>query len=140
MPDETVEQIRERMIRIRTRANRKASRLGEETRRLLDWRYYVRQFPWGAVAAAAVGGYLAVPRRRASAVPSVGQPVVVIPPEASRRSERGGLVSLASRMALNLAVRTGLAYGGQMLGRILSHSQPQSPSEELDREYSSSVR
>ena len=49
MPDDpSIDLIRQRMARIRMRAQFKAERLGDETRQFLDWKHYIRLFPWSS--------------------------------------------------------------------------------------------
>lgn len=40
-------------------------------KRLTDWRYYVKAFPWACLAGAVTIGYLAVPNRRDILTPDV---------------------------------------------------------------------
>jgi hypothetical protein len=84
-------------------------------KRLTDWRYYVRQFPWATAAAVAAVGFLLVPRKRerplvdesALAKMVAEKRVVVIPQKAestkrSAISSIGGLVAAAAaRAAMN---------------------------------------
>lgn len=128
MTENQVDDIRVRMARIRTRAERKATRLGEETRQFLDWKHYVRLFPWAALGAAALAGYWIVPRRKVTSEASAAdakalvdlarQGQIVVKSANPRPSMIGRLVSLAGPFVMRAAMN----YASQQVGRILSTS------------------
>lgn len=117
--------IRARMARIRSRAQGKAVRLSQETKQFLDWKHYVRLFPWGVVGAAAIAGYLMVPARQAAPAELAGQespPAPPPPPEVRRPS----LVSSLAGIVANAVMRSAVAYAGQAFGQYLAHGQQSS--------------
>jgi hypothetical protein len=114
-----VDTIRARMARIRSRAQGKAVRLSRETKQFLDWKHYVRLFPWGVVGAAAIAGYLLVPARKVVPV-EVSPSSNINPPPPPPQRERPGLMSSFMRMAMNTATRTAIAYAGQALGNYVA--------------------
>jgi len=58
--------LRQEMARIRAGARGKAFQLKKETQQLLDWKHYIRLFPWGILGSALLAGYLLVPTRRSA--------------------------------------------------------------------------
>lgn len=56
--------IRKRMAEIRMELHEDVQGVVAGTEAAFDWQYYVRLYPWGALAAAVVAGYLVVPRKR----------------------------------------------------------------------------
>lgn len=128
--------IRARMARIRSRAQGKAVRLGRETRQFLNWKHYIRLFPWGVVGAAAIVGYLMVPTRRPIVAP-VTEPLNSVPaPHPSPSPPQGpGLFSMLTRMAVNAATRTAIAYAGQALGQYLATQQNPPASPQTEESY-----
>lgn len=64
MDDDTeVSGVRRRMLEIRTGLSDDVRAIKHHANRLADWRFYVRQYPWAALGAAAAVGYLIVPKR-----------------------------------------------------------------------------
>ena len=59
----TGDEIRERMAMIRLRIDEQSDEVVAQVNALSDWRSYVRRYPWAAVGAAAVLGYVLVPSR-----------------------------------------------------------------------------
>ena len=149
MPDDpSIDLIRQRMARIRMRAQGKADRLGEETRQFLDWKHYIRLFPWSTVAAAVVVGYIIVPRRGSMSRPTANallemakqnqQAVKAANPPSPPPARQGmfdGLVSLAG----NALLKAGLTYATQYATKMVTQSLTGEPSpsapvpEELPR-------
>lgn len=110
------------MARIRSRAQGKAVRLSRETKQFLDWKHYVRLFPWAVVGTAAVAGYLMVPARRPAPVEPGDMPIrpVEAPrPEVRQRS----MFSALTGIAMNAVMRSAVAYAGQAVGEYLASVQ-----------------
>jgi hypothetical protein len=127
MTDAAVETIREQMAFIRVRAHRQADKLGEETRQFLDWKHYVRLFPWGALAAAAAIGYFVVPRRIRVTRPDAEtlaqlarEQRLVIAPAETAPQRKPGMIESAFNLLGNTLLRAGIAYAGQQVGKILA--------------------
>jgi len=139
--DPSIDLIRQRMARIRMRAQFKAERLGDETRQFLDWKHYIRLFPWSTLAAAAVVGYIMVPRRApltrstANALSEMAkeskqavQAVRQAPPPPRRSGMFDGLIGLAG----NALLRAGLTFATQQVTKMVTDSlnePPRSPYE-----------
>jgi hypothetical protein len=121
------------MARIRSRAHHKASRLGEETRQFLDWKNYVRLFPWGTVAVALGLGYWLVPKRKAvtasdakalAGLAKTGRLNITPPAPPPKKTIIGGLVAVVGGLALKAATSYAQQYAQQYLTRFLSQSMP----------------
>jgi len=125
MNSDSVQAIRERMVRIRARARGKAQVLGQETRQFLDWKHYVRLFPWGAVAVAAAVGYLMVPRR-APRIPQASDFRQALPPQMAMPNyfapppRRSGIADRLMQFASSTLLKAGMAFVGQQLTQLLA--------------------
>jgi len=138
--DPSIDLIRQRMARIRMRAQFKAERLGDETRQFLDWKHYIRLFPWSTLAAAVVVGYVMVPRRaslpRSTAnalmemakadqqAPKAAPP----PPPAKRTGMFDGLIGLAG----NALLKAGLTFATQQVTRMVTDSLNEPPNPNFE--------
>ena len=127
MDDAAIENIREQMAFIRVRAHQRAGRIGEETRQFLDWKTYVRLFPWATIATAAAIGYFVVPRRISVTRPDAEtltrlarQERLVVAPEATAPQRKPGMFESAFNLLGNTLLRAGIAYAGQQVGRMLT--------------------
>jgi hypothetical protein len=124
--EDSAREIRQRMAGLRRELEIDARRFEEDVhsvsrsaKELTDWRFYVERFPFAAAAAAAVVGYLIVPKKPQVIVPDVKTLAELAKnnqlwvktgrakPVESERGMLGGLAALAvtaaSRMALNWA-------------------------------------
>lgn len=61
-------EVVERMAALRREIALDVEQVAESARAMTDWTYYVRRFPWAAAGAAAVAGFLLVPRKKAPPV------------------------------------------------------------------------
>jgi len=60
--------IKQRMQEIRTQLPYDVDVARQSARQLSDWKYHMGRYPWALIGAAAVAGYLLVPRRNQSEV------------------------------------------------------------------------
>jgi len=121
---------------VRAEMLRSSAHLRASAQSLTDWRYYVRRYPWVALAAAGVVGFLAVPKRAKTVSPDpealaklaerqglVLQPRHVSTGEAIGSEAKGLLAGLAGSlvsMAGRTLLRTGLNYVSQQVGQVLA--------------------
>jgi hypothetical protein len=93
------------------------------TRSLVDWKHYVKAYPWVCLGAAAALGFLIVPKRSTTinadlAAPTeptkTGHPAVTSAPTAARR-----VVDALVATVVSIAVREAIAYLGQGTGQLL---------------------
>gem|GEM_PF-2279561 len=125
------EDLRLRMAQIRRKLPQDMERIVSGARQIVDWKQYVRDFPWATTLTAVVVGYWLVPstRRVARPVASAAERPVQPPepppqPSVSRPVLAGGLLAMAGHVLL----RTSINYVGQQVGQVLQqqlikHSQ-----------------
>lgn len=119
---DSAEAIRRRMAELRHELTSDVDEVSRGARELASPLYYVRRFPWVVVAAAAVVGYLLIPKKRQVVTPDPEvlaelvrkQQIKVEPTKASAADSQGVVRSLLV-LGLTWAVRTGLRYLGQRL-------------------------
>ena len=116
------EQICHRMAAIRRDMHDEVDGIVENAKELVDWKYYVRQWPWAAVASAAAVGYLMVPRKIEVMRPDAATLAklakdnrVVVESQPQTAAKSSSLVSTILSLAANTALRAGVAYAGQQL-------------------------
>ena len=124
----TAEQIRERMREIRRDLRADVKGIVVHASHMFDWKSYVRSFPWGSLAAAAIVGYLIVPRRTKVVQPDAEtlealvreQQKFVTPPTPPppQRSMIGALMpvvgGMVARMAIDYATKVGMGLVDEM--------------------------
>jgi hypothetical protein len=115
--------VQARMQGIRREIDQDLEDVSASARSMVDWKHYVKAYPWACLGAAAALGFLIVPKRSAaisanSATPAelakTGHPVVN-----SARSAARGLVDALVATVVGIAVREATAYLGQSAGRLL---------------------
>lgn len=116
------ENIQRRMADIRERLHQQVEDIVEDARTLVDWRHYVREYPWICFGAAATLGLLVVPRRLEIMQPDAEtlaklarQQRLVIEPKAQAKKEERGAVGALLAWAGSMLLRQGLQYAGQQL-------------------------
>jgi hypothetical protein len=147
--DPSIDLIRARMARIRARAQNKAGRLGEESRQFLDWKHYIRIFPWSTLAAAAIVGYVMVPRRLPMSRPTgdalldlarQNQEALKAIQQPTPQKRQPGILDMALNMAGSALWKAGLAFATQQVSRLVSQQmgtatdQPQPFSQPISRD------
>ena len=92
-------------------------------RRMVDWKHYVKAYPWVCLGTAAVLGFLIVPKRSTPSHAGLGTPTepgkadhltVSAAPAAA-----GGMVETLVAAVVGIAVREATAYLGRSAGRLL---------------------
>lgn len=117
------DEIRRQMEQIRCDLSQSVETLVESAREMTDWRYYVRQYPWAGVAAAAVVGYVIVPQR----MPAYTSDTAAMERLMKRHRlmvaepvKKGGLAGAVFGMISSLAMRGLMAYVGQQASRMFN--------------------
>lgn len=127
MAGRSPEEIRRDMAALRTEMGEGMNEIAEGAREMSDWRYYVRQYPWLAVGAAAALGYMFVPQRLELIRPdpkalmelAEKNRVLIKPkPEVQPRGPGAAMFSFL----MNAAMRSAVVYAGQRVGKILQES------------------
>src|SRR5271166_4685505 len=115
--------VRARMQGIRCDIDQDLEDVSASARSLVDWKHYVKAYPWVCLGAAAALGFLIVPKRTAAASADLptptepaktGNPVVPSAPTAAR----GVFDALVGAVA-GIAVREVIAYLGQNAEKYL---------------------
>jgi hypothetical protein len=123
------EMLRWRMQRIRSRMHAKVDGLRLDAESLLDWRYYVCQFPLSSILSAAVLGFWLTPGRRVT-------PTVKLDDRTIDDLVNRGVMRVewpappktpwwrpVGTLAMNLVAKAALAYIGQQLVRQTAASE-----------------
>ena len=115
--------VRARMQGIRREIDQDLEDVSVSARSMVDWKHYVKAYPWVCLGAAAALGFLIVPKRTTAnntdvATPTepakTDQPAVNSPPTAAH-----GLAEALVVAVVSIAVREVIAYFGPSVGRIL---------------------
>ena len=119
--------VRARMQGIRCDIDQGLEDVSASARNMVDWKHYVKTYPWVCLGTAAALGFLIVPKRATAinaglATPAElaksGQRVIHSAPAA-----RGWIDSLVTSVA-SLALREGTAYLGRSAARLLGTTNP----------------
>ena len=115
--------VRARMQGIRCEIDQDLEDVSASARSMVDWKHYVKAYPWVCLGAAAALGFLIVPKRSTAnnadlATPAepakTGHPVADSAPAAAH-----GWVDALVDAVVSIAVREAIAYLGQSVGRLL---------------------
>lgn len=126
-PPRDADELRRRMSQIRRELPKDMERIVTGARQIVDWKQYVRDFPWATTLAAVAVGYWLVPTARPSPRPVEIVGVGTVPPREPPLRQplpvrRPGLTSDLLTMAGHVLLRTGINYVGQQVGQLL-HQQ-----------------
>lgn len=115
--------VRARMQGIRCDIDQDLEDVSASAHSMVDWKHYVETYPWVCLGAAAVLGYLIVPKR--SPTTAAGQAVPTEPaksdrPAAKAESAMPGWVNALVVAVAGIAVREAIAYLGQNAGKFLA--------------------
>ena len=120
--------VRARMQGIRCDIDQGLEDVSASARSLVDWKHYVKTYPWVCLGTAAALGFLIVPKRSTainadSATPAdlarTGHRVANSAPAAAR-----GWVDSLVATAVSIAVREATTYLGRSVGRLLGTTNP----------------
>lgn len=125
-----------RMQRIRNNIDQEVEEMVENARSMIDWKHYVRTYPWVCLGTAVALGYLIVPKRFAAVrpraatsarLPTEGQTGVAPLP-----SILHGVVDGLWATAINVALRQGTAYVGLGVGKLFGKAGERPAGAKLD--------
>lgn len=95
-----------RMAQVRRSVRWDVEETTSAAKRLTDWQYYVRQFPWATAAAVAAVGFMLVPRKReqplidkAALEKMVAEKRVVVIPQKPETAKKSALASVGGLLA-----------------------------------------
>jgi hypothetical protein len=112
--------MQERMQGIRGDIDQGLEDVSASARSMVDWKHYVKSYPWLCMGTAAVLGFLLVPKRsratspKAAALPETENRATDSAPSAVR-----GVVELLVAGAVSFAVREAAAYVGQAAAGLM---------------------
>lgn len=121
---ETPEEISRKMADVRQVLDEDIQSIAQSAKVMTDWTYYVKQYPWASVGAAAALGYLMVPNKVFITRPDADQLeklakrnklVVKANPEPQAQT---GIVGAIFSLVASMAMRGVMAYVGQQLGKV----------------------
>ena len=119
--------VRARMQGIRCDIDQGLEDVSASARSMVDWKHYVKTYPWVCLGTAAALGFLIVPKR-APAIHAVWPPRPNWQRAASRssipRRPRAAGSIRSSRTVASMALREGTAYLGRSAGRLLGTTSP----------------
>jgi hypothetical protein len=134
VPMEDMNDIQRRMAQIRRELHEDVKEAVKGAQSLTDWRSQVGSHPWLALGAAAVLGYMIVPKRRRPEIPTIVSvnPVTTgpgvglsatAPPSSPPRKRRSGILGSAFGLVAPIAVRAAQNYAIQYLEQWLAAQQ-----------------
>jgi hypothetical protein len=102
-------------------------RIVDGARQMVDWRNYVRDFPWGAALAAVALGYWLVPRRKGLSSGELKKIEESVKRQTARNQKSepaasagaAGLGAIVGGLVVNLATRAAINFAAQQVGKIL---------------------
>lgn len=120
---EEAEVICQRMAHVRQHMDHRVDDVVEKAREMVDWRQFVRHYPWLIVGASVTTGYLLVPRKTQALKPETlavaqmmeGRPVDAQVKVRSRWRILAPLVSMAGTAILRTAVTVAAGQATQWL-------------------------
>jgi len=125
-----------RMQQIRNDIDQGVEEMVENARSMVDWKHYVRTYPWLCLGTAFALGYLIVPKRSAAIhqnemtwaeLQRAGQTVMKPAPAVLH-----GLVDALLATAVNLAFRQATVYVSQGVGKLLGKAAEHPTQSKLD--------
>jgi len=111
------------MQQLRSEIDGDVEDMAASARTMVDWKHYVKTYPWVCLGTAVALGFLIVPKRSRALhpdlatlteLPRTGHLAVKPPPSATE-----GVIDVLLASVANIAVRTAIAYLGQNAGRLL---------------------
>ena len=118
--------VRARMQQLRCEIDGDMEDVSANARNMVDWKHYVKTYPWVCLGAAAALGFLIVPKRSRAIRPDLATltdlartgHLVVKPASAATH----GLIDALLATVANIAVQRATAYLGQSMGRLLGRT------------------
>ena len=120
--------VRARMQGIRCEIDQDLEDVSASARSLVDWKHYVKTYPWVCLGTAAALGFLIVPKRSTAinadlaTRPNWQRPAIWSSHSAPAAAR--GLVDALVATVVSIAVREATAYLGQSVGRLLGITKP----------------
>ena len=151
--DQSAETIRKRMAELRSELTSDVRDVKRSAQEMTNPLYYVRRFPWATAAAAAVVGYLLVPKKKQVIKPDPEMLAELLKKHqinfdtTKAASDSQGMLKSLAVMGLTWALRTGLTYAGEQLAAAAArknenheHHNEREPADETPPAESSPVK
>ncbi len=128
------QEILRRMEEVRCDLDEGAQEIAESASDLVEWRHYVKNYPWICVGAACAIGYAIVPRRRVG-LRKVNRTLAELADHSrlltqSRSPSTSGVRSAVLMFAGNLLWRSALSYATRKANQYFAAQSVTSPSED----------
>ena len=117
------DKVRERMQQLRCEIDEEVEDVSASARTMVDWKHYVKTYPWVCFGAAVALGFLIVPKRSRTINADLTTPTELMKtghlfvkpaPTVAR-----GLVDALVATVVSIAVREATAYLGRSAGKLL---------------------
>ena len=138
------DRLRQEMRTIRRELGQDVEDLVEHAEQLMDWRYYVRRYPWASLGVAALVGYFVVPQRVVTlptderTLAKLADRLPIHPqtsePKKQRTSLIGSLISMGTGLALRAATAWFTAQVGKIMAKQAAHEAANQTAEEVRHE------
>jgi hypothetical protein len=119
--------VRARMQGIRCEIDQDLEDVSASARSLVDWKHYVKAYPWVCLGTAAVLGFLIVPKRSTAVNADPATPTepakTAHPVVNSARAAARGLGNALVATVVSIVVREATAYLAQSVGRLLEETR-----------------
>lgn len=119
LPEDTMQ---ERMQGIRGDIDQGLEDVSASARSMVDWKHYVKTYPWLCMGTAAALGFLLVPKR-SRAIPAKSPKTDHRDADSAPSAVRG-VVDLLVAAAVSFAVRETAAYVGQAAAGLMGATKP----------------
>lgn len=122
---ERAEQIRRSMAFIRRELDEDVAEVEQSARTLLNWKFYLQNYPWASVAVAAAVGYLVVPRKLEIHSPDpktlekLAKKRHLVVEQKPKAEAKGGLIGTAFSFISGLVLKTAMAQLGHQVASMM---------------------
>lgn len=125
----SAEQIQREMREVRADLRGNVQEIVQQAQGLTDWQEYVKAYPWLALGAAAVVGYLAVPSRPTIIQPDSKQLLELAKAQnlhlgIEKPAARPGIVGSLAGMAGSLVLQAGMSALSSYLAQLQQSASP----------------
>jgi hypothetical protein len=134
-PPPQADRLRQEMRTIRRELGDNVEELVEHAEQLMDWRYYVRRYPWASLGVAALVGYFVVPQRVVTlptddqTLSRLADRLPIHPPTSQPKKQRSSMLNSLISMGTGLALRAATAYLTQQVGKVVAQQTTPHPVE-----------
>lgn len=133
--------VRDEMASVRGALDENVHELVTNARNLVDWRYYVKAAPWGAIGAAIAVGYFIVPKRVQIVQPDADEIAklakrhqIVVEHKAKAEAKQAGPGQIVMSMLANAMLRAATAYVSQQAGKVFGEQSAEKPQAQYNAE------